>query len=144
MSVNDLPVGRSVDETLRLEANNNLFSKITGRNCPAWNRSCSLLMSFHMGGGGGVCRRSPLTRTSFASAYDATVVPASPLPLNNLLAATSFHPPPPSLLFPNRLSFSWMVCSFLDLLPFLGLDGVLNISHFSFSVVKGVGCLNTE
>ncbi len=44
----------------------------------------------------------------------------------------------------SRLSFSLMVCSFLNLLPFLGLDGVLNISHFSFSVVKGVGCLNTE
>jgi alkyl hydroperoxide reductase subunit AhpC len=54
MSVNDLPVGRSVDETLRLESNNNLFPKITGRTCPAWNRSCSLLMSFHRGGGGGV------------------------------------------------------------------------------------------
>jgi alkyl hydroperoxide reductase subunit AhpC len=35
MSVNDLPVGRSVDETLRLEAKNNLFTQITGRNCPA-------------------------------------------------------------------------------------------------------------
>jgi alkyl hydroperoxide reductase subunit AhpC len=54
MSVNDLPVGRSVDETLRLEANNNLFTKITGRNCPALNRTCSLLKSSHMGGGGGV------------------------------------------------------------------------------------------